>query len=83
MDVTEKQILKLKEEVGEVRDKIISAKSTLESVEKNIKSYVKELEKLGVKEGEEEEAIKELKGEIDKIYNESVELMNEWREVLK
>lgn len=83
MEITEKQILKLKEEVGEVRDKIISAKSTLESVEKNIKNYTKELEKLGVKEGEEDEAIEKLRAEIEKVYNESIALMDEWKEKLK
>lgn len=78
--MTETEIIKLKNEALAIRDKIISAKSTMESVEKNIESYNRDLKELGVENGNAEEKIKEMTEEIEKIYEETSAKIASWKE---
>lgn len=78
-NITEKEIMRLKNDALIIRDQVISAKSTLESVLKNIKNYEDELKQLNVEPDKIDETIKEMADEVTKIYTESLETINEWK----
>lgn len=77
-NITEKDILKLKNDALTIRDQVISAKSTYDNILKNIESYQEELKQLGVDKNVDEK-IEEMRNEIAEIYNEALEQIKEWK----
>lgn len=80
MNITEKDILALKEEATDIRDQIISAKSTLVNVTQNIDNYKKELQELGIEPDDDINLkIKEIESEITETFQKSQNVILEWK----
>ncbi|MGL5713324.1 MAG: hypothetical protein ACRCX2_09925 [Paraclostridium sp.] len=71
--VTEREILELKRNASELRDKVIQAKATMTEVESSINSYEKELKSLGVKDIDNlDNEIAKMKNDIQSVYDEAL-----------
>jgi uncharacterized protein Yka (UPF0111/DUF47 family) len=75
---SEKEILALKKEVTDVRDKVIESKATYTEVVNNIENHKKELKDLGTDPEKVDEAISDMEQKIDDFYNKSIEKLKEW-----
>jgi chromosome segregation ATPase len=80
--VTEKDIMKTKNEAMALRDSVISAKSTLESVLSNIDSFKKELKELGVDTEDIQSHIDKMAEDVRTTYDECTATINQWKEAL-
>lgn len=76
---TEREILALKKEATELRDKVIQAKATYEEVVKNINNYENELKELGIDPEKVDEAIQEMENRIEELYQKARLKLDEWR----
>ena len=76
--VTEKQILELKNEALQIRDKIIRAKATYDEVVKNIESYKTELKELNVDIDNIDSDIESMQSKIESVYDECNEIIKKW-----
>jgi uncharacterized coiled-coil DUF342 family protein len=81
-NVTEKDIMRLKNEAMAIRDQVISAKSTYDSIVKNIESYKEELKQLGVDPDNADEKIKEMAEKSNQIYEDALKTINQWKETM-
>lgn len=82
--ITEQKLLQAKKEAGAIRDKIISAKSTMASVEKNISEHEVSLTELGVKDvNNVESTIEEILEQAKTNYNAATEIINSYNEAVK
>lgn len=80
--ITEREITLAKSQATAIRDKVVSAKSTLESVNKNIQDYHDELVQLGIDVDNIEQSINDMEAKITEEYNECIKTINEWKTVL-
>lgn len=78
---TEREILALKKEVTDLRDKIIQAKATYNEVVKNIENYENELKELGVNPNNVDEAIQDMESKIEELYQKAKSKLDEWNNV--
>lgn len=79
--VTEKEILKLKDEAQEIRDQIISAKSTYKEVEKNISNHEASLKELGVEDTTKvEEILAAMEEEVAQSVQKAKEIIKNYKE---
>ncbi|MCX8074142.1 MAG: hypothetical protein N2749_00960 [Clostridia bacterium] len=75
---TEREILALKKEVTDLRDKIIQAKATYNEVIKNIENYENELRELGIDPEKTDDAIQEMENKIEELYQNAKSKLDEW-----
>jgi hypothetical protein len=78
MTVTEKDIMKVKNEVREIRDKSIGAQATYDEVCANISTQESKLKELGVKPDEVEDFIKSQEEIVETKYLEVKDKINKW-----
>jgi len=74
--------MRLKNEAMAIRDQVISAKSTYDSIVKNIESYKEELKQLGVDPDNADEKIKEMAEKSNQIYEDALKTINQWKETM-
>lgn len=76
---TTDQLMELKKQVGEIRDKSIQAKATMVEVENNIQRLNKELEELGIKDADKaKDEITKLEEKADKLYEQAKSKIEKW-----
>lgn len=77
-NITEKELMELKKQINEMRDKIIQAQATYQEICKNIENYKTELASMGVDVENIEQFIKEKENEIEKLYQETIQIVSRW-----
>lgn len=79
MAVTIKELMELKKQGGELRDKIIQANATMKEIDSNIDVLTSELNSLGIKKVEKAQSeIEKMENKAQELYDEAYKKIEKW-----
>ena len=79
MGITTTELMNLKKQCGELRDKAIQANATMKEVDSNIDMLTNELRELGIKNVDKvDDEIQKLEDKAQKLYDEAYKRVEKW-----